>query len=73
MRLICSEPYALSKKLAEQAAWDYVKKQQDFELVTIIPGAISGPLSSGDPVNQPTTIKLFRDIMLGMPPCLCSN
>jgi anthocyanidin reductase len=32
------DPYAFSKKAAEQAAWAYVKEHPDFALTTIIPG-----------------------------------
>merc|ERR1711935_88602 len=39
------QPYAYSKTLAEQAAWDFVKKQQDcgFDLVTCNPSFVMGP------------------------------
>jgi len=39
------EPYAYSKTLAEQAAWDYVKKQENcaFDLVVCNPSFVMGP------------------------------
>ncbi len=40
---IATNPYALSKTLAEQAAWDMQKQQSRWNLVTIHPGAIFGP------------------------------
>lgn len=33
-----SQPYTKSKILAEKAAWDYVKENNNFELVVINPG-----------------------------------
>ncbi len=36
-------PYAYSKTLAEQAAWDEQKKQSRWDLITIHPGAMFGP------------------------------
>lgn len=36
-------PYAYSKTEAEKAAWDTNKKQNQWELITIHPGAIFGP------------------------------
>ncbi len=36
-------PYAYSKTVAEQAAWEVQKKQARWELITIHPGAIFGP------------------------------
>ncbi len=40
---ITTNPYALSKTLAEQAAWNIQKQQARWDLVTIHPGAIFGP------------------------------
>ncbi|XP_028405338.1 tetraketide alpha-pyrone reductase 1-like [Dendronephthya gigantea] len=43
-------PYEKSKVLAEQSAWDFVKKlpdEQKFDLVTINPGYMLGPLLHG--------------------------
>ena len=36
-------PYAYSKTVAEQAAWNVCKRQKRWDLVTIHPGAIFGP------------------------------
>ena len=43
--------YAKSKTLAERAAWDFIKNQQDsdpMQLVVINPGPVYGPTLSGD-------------------------
>jgi dihydroflavonol-4-reductase len=43
--------YERSKTLAERAAWEYVDsvpEHERFELVTVLPGAILGPLLDGD-------------------------
>lgn len=42
-----SAPYAKSKVLAEQAAWQFVE-DKPLELVTVIPGLVSGPLLRGE-------------------------
>ncbi|KAF9507606.1 hypothetical protein BS47DRAFT_1385067 [Hydnum rufescens UP504] len=36
--------YRASKVLAERAAWDFVKKQNSFDLVTILPTVVFGPV-----------------------------
>lgn len=44
-------PYVQSKTLAERAAWDYVAmlpSAERFELVTLLPGALLGPLVDDD-------------------------
>jgi nucleoside-diphosphate-sugar epimerase len=40
---VSHNPYAYSKMVAEQAAWQVQKKQDRWELITIHPGAIFGP------------------------------
>jgi len=56
--------YAFSKKAAEEAAWNYVKTKKDFELTTIIPGAILGPVLGKDP-SLPAPLQLIKSIMTG--------
>jgi len=42
-------PYTRSKTIAELAAWDYMREQgQEDRLVTVLPGAIIGPLLGPD-------------------------
>jgi len=36
--------YRASKVLSERAAWEFVKKQDSFDLVTILPSGVFGPL-----------------------------
>lgn len=46
-----TEAYTKSKVQAERAAWDFVNalpEGEKFELVTILPGFIVGPLIHGD-------------------------
>ncbi|MFT5691902.1 MAG: dihydroflavonol-4-reductase [Oceanicoccus sp.] len=40
--------YAMSKTLAEQAAWDFVKQHEGMELVTIQPAMVLGPALEAD-------------------------
>ena len=71
----CS-PYERSKLKAEQAAWEFMKHLEEgkyFELVTVCPGVILGPLlsaSSGDTSAQlaimPLTNNGFPDISVAV-------
>ena len=58
-------PYYKSKTLAERAAWDFIENLEEdekFELVTINPGLVIGPLlTKGTGTSQ----KLFTDFMRG--------
>ena len=49
-------PYITSKTLAEKAAWDYqasLPEAEKFELITILPSAILGPvITSGDSTSE---------------------
>lgn len=38
-----ANPYAYSKTMAEQAAWDMQRQQQRWDLVSLHPGAVFGP------------------------------
>jgi nucleoside-diphosphate-sugar epimerase len=44
--------YRASKKLAEKAAWEFVKDNNKFELVTINPPMVFGPLAPGQAVES---------------------
>ena len=43
-----ANPYAKSKTLAEQAAWDFVREHDEMELVTIQPAMVLGPALEAD-------------------------
>ncbi|WP_163411339.1 SDR family oxidoreductase [Flavobacterium ajazii] len=43
-----STPYFRSKTIAEKAAWDFIKSNPGLELVTVLPGAILGPVLEED-------------------------
>lgn len=43
-----ANPYAMSKTLAEKAAWDFVAEHKDMELVTIQPAMVLGPALEAD-------------------------
>lgn len=62
--------YVKSKKLAEQAAWDYVKGLQDdekFELAVINPCLVAGPALFK---QQGTSIDIMSQLMCGKMPAL---
>ena len=59
-------PYAKSKTLAEQAAWDYIAKEGGtLELSVINPVAVMGPLLGSD---YSTSIELLKQLMNGLVP-----
>lgn len=53
------EPYPLSKTLAEQAAWDFVKNHDTLELATINPAFVMGPVLDGDLNASADLINMF--------------
>jgi dihydroflavonol-4-reductase len=58
-------PYARSKTLAEQAAWDFVKGRGEAEKLAVLnPGAILGP-ALGD--EQSSSLQLIQRLLNGMP------
>jgi len=58
-------PYARSKTIAEQAAWDFVREQDATErLATVNPGAIVGPVLSDD---RSYSIESIARLLRGMP------
>ena len=44
-----TKPYIRSKTIAEKAAWDFIKKDSDgMEMVSVLPGAMLGPVLEED-------------------------
>ena len=61
-------PYPKSKTLAEQAAWDFIAKNEtSMELATVLPGGIFGPVIGGE---RATTVQLVDRMMKGKVPGL---
>ncbi|KAL3681254.1 hypothetical protein R1sor_024210 [Riccia sorocarpa] len=44
--------YMLSKIQAEQAAWDFMKKEKNFDLVVLNPAVVLGPTVGDTPLNS---------------------
>lgn len=62
-------PYFRSKTIAEKSAWDFVNANQDApELVTILPGAILGPILDKD--DYGTSANLVKKMMDGSMPAM---
>lgn len=57
------QPYAYSKTLAEQEAWNYEKNQNRWKLVTINPGFVMGPSLSQR--TDSTSISFMRSLLKG--------
>jgi len=58
--------YTRSKAIAEKAAWDYVKGEgQGLELATVNPGAVLGPVLSGD---FSASVELLTQLLSGQLP-----
>jgi nucleoside-diphosphate-sugar epimerase len=57
------QPYAYSKTLAEQEAWNYEKNQDRWKLVTINPGFVMGPSLSQR--TDSTSISFMRSLLKG--------
>ena len=58
-------PYAISKTLAERAAWDFVRERGETEKLAVVnPGAILGPVL-GD--NRSSSIGIIERLLRGMP------
>jgi len=62
-------PYRRSKTLAEKAAWEFMKAVEgNTTLTTILPGAVFGPILSGDNLTSVQVIgKMLRGEMPGLP------
>ncbi|MEE2744251.1 MAG: aldehyde reductase [Bdellovibrionota bacterium] len=56
-------PYAYSKLMAEKEAWKMQKEQDSWELVTINPSMVMGPLLNSD--SQSGSISLMADLLGG--------
>jgi dihydroflavonol-4-reductase len=57
------QPYSYSKTLAEQAAWDTVKQQSRWDLVTINPSLVVGP--GINPRSTSASLGLFKQFASG--------
>jgi dihydroflavonol-4-reductase len=58
-------PYAISKTLAERAAWDFVRERGETEkLVVVNPGAILGPVLGN---NRSSSIGIIERLLRGIP------
>jgi dihydroflavonol-4-reductase len=58
-------PYAISKTLAERAAWDFVRERGQTEKLAVVnPGAILGPVLSH---NRSSSIGIIERLLGGMP------
>ncbi|MEM7702854.1 MAG: NAD-dependent epimerase/dehydratase family protein [Pseudomonadota bacterium] len=60
-------PYEKSKTIAEKAAWNEAKRYGSPELVTILPGAVLGPLLSRDYSPSADLVRLLLN--RAMPAC----
>jgi len=60
-------PYEKSKTIAEEAAWKDVQQHGGPELVTILPGAVLGPLLSPDYSTSADLVRLL--MQRAMPAC----
>lgn len=61
-------PYMKSKTVAEKAAWDFIKSDQNkskMELAVIVPLMVSGPILSKD---ISTSVEVFKKLMDGSMP-----
>lgn len=61
------DAYRRSKALAERAAWDFIGPQTATSLTTILPGAIFGPLLSGQTLGSAGIIQRMLNGMPGVP------
>lgn len=62
-------PYIRSKTIAEKAAWDFIKEEgKGMELVSILPGAMLGPVLEGDfGTSANIIVKILSGNMPAMP------
>lgn len=62
------DAYRRSKILAERAAWDFMHREgQGMELVTILPGAVFGPVLSADNLGS---VDIIKSLVEGRPPAM---
>jgi nucleoside-diphosphate-sugar epimerase len=59
--------YRKSKVLAERAAWDFMAGAPQTSLVTLLPGAIFGPVLSRDQLGS---VGIIQRLLQGQPPAL---
>lgn len=58
-------PYVRSKTIAEQAAWDFVRERGETEKLAVVnPGAILGPVLSGD---RSFSLEVIERLLKGTP------
>jgi len=58
-------PYAMSKTLAERAAWDFVRERGETEKLAVVnPGAILGPVLSE---NRSSSLGIVERLLRGIP------
>jgi dihydroflavonol-4-reductase len=58
-------PYAISKTLAERAAWDFVRERGETEKLAVVnPGAILGPVLSE---SHSSSLGIIERLLRGMP------
>ncbi|MEV6239086.1 NAD-dependent epimerase/dehydratase family protein [Lentzea sp. NPDC051838] len=60
------DEYRRSKVLAERAAWDFMR-DKDTSLVTVLPGAVFGPVKSREGMGSVQVIGRMLDGMPGVP------
>jgi len=60
---IQNSPYQFSKRLAEEKAWEMVKVQSKYDLVTINPSLVVGPTLSS---NMCTSLDIFKKLAGGL-------
>lgn len=55
MSTLTNNPYFLSKRKAEEAAWEFAKEHKEVEVVVVNPLYVLGPTISGEHLNQSLT------------------
>eukprot|EP00002_Diphylleia_rotans_P032941 TRINITY_DN6964_c0_g1_i1.p1 TRINITY_DN6964_c0_g1~~TRINITY_DN6964_c0_g1_i1.p1 ORF type:complete len:352 (-),score=83.49 TRINITY_DN6964_c0_g1_i1:117-1172(-) len=58
-----NDPYGLSKRLAEEAAWEMAKAQTNYKLVVVNPGLVIGPTLSGR--SDSASVTILADLLNG--------
>ena len=61
-------PYAYSKTVAEQKAWELVKAQSSWDLVTVNPGLVMGPPAPGYRRADSESIDIVQQLCTGKMP-----
>ncbi len=61
------DAYRRSKILAERAAWEFAEKEPRIEFVTVLPGAVFGPLLVA---NDAGSVQVIRGLLSGRPPVI---